>query len=194
MRSLGRWPSIPALVASGLLWVPAASPQEAFRPQDFRTTATFQLVVQSSSVLRPGPSSIVAKSALATRARGLMPGNSAGVEILFLGEPITDASRADILERNARELRKHPHAVLVLFLDGRGKIWQVNLAYVAPGTTVSRTIAWKPEELQHFSHYALDGRRLTLTSKGLYSESGDEGLTLSWDVDVSVPVLDPAKP
>src|SRR5262249_7030920 len=61
MRRQGRWPGLPALVVSILFCTPSASPQEALRPQDFRTAAMFQLVVQASSVLRPGPSTIVAK-------------------------------------------------------------------------------------------------------------------------------------
>jgi hypothetical protein len=193
MNRSGRWPGFLILVASSLLSA-TASPEDSLRPQDFRTTSAFELVVQSSSYLRPGQTKVVAKSALATRVKGLAPGNSAGLEILFLSEPITETSRADALARQAKELRKRDHALLVLYLDTQGKIWQVNLEYVVPGTTVSRTIAWKPEELRQFGRYALDGKRLTLKSKGAYSESEGERLTLSWDVDVVLPVLDPVKP
>jgi len=182
------------LVGSSLLVASVASPEDSLRPQDFRTTSTFELVVQSSSVLRPGQSKIVAKSALATRVKALVPGNSAGLEILFLSEPITETSRADALARQAKDLRKRDHALLVLYLDAQGKISQVNLAFVVPGTTVSRTIAWKPEDLRQFARYALDNKRVTLKSKGVYGESEGERLTLSWDVDVTLPVLDPIKP
>jgi hypothetical protein len=61
-----------------------------------------------------------------------------------------------------------------------------------PGTTVARTVAWKPEELKkYFSAYQFDGKRLVLKSKGRYSESenGRENLRLSWDVDVNLPVV-----
>jgi hypothetical protein len=194
VSGLGRWPRILGLVASGLLAPSVASPGDAYRPEDFRTTSVFELVVESFGVLRPGPSRIAAKSAVATRVRGLTSGNSAGLEILFVSEPITQTSHADAVLRQARDLRKRDHAGLVLYVDAQGKIWQVNLEYVVPGTTVSRTIAWKPEELQQFSRSTLDGTRLTLRSKGLYRESGGERFTLSWDVDVSVPVIDPAKP
>jgi hypothetical protein len=193
-RWLERWPRMLALAASVLAASAPAGSEDGFRPQDFRTTAVFELRVETSGVLRPGPSKIVAKSAFATRVRGLMPGNSAGLELLFLSEPITEASRADVLERHARDLRKRDHAVLVLFLDAQGKIWQVNLTYVIRGTTVARTVAWQPAELAEFSRYTLDGKRLVLKSNGLYRESSGEQFTLSWDVDVSVPVLDPAKP
>ena len=194
MRWRGRWLGIPALAVSSLFYAAAATPQEAWRPQDFRTTATFQLVVEASSVLRPGPSTIVAKSVLATPMRDLKLANLAGLEILFSTEPITDASRSDVLERQARELRKRNHAIVVLLLDGQGKISQVNLTYVIPGTTVVRTVAWKPEDLARFSSYSMDGKRVLLKSKGLYRETSGESLTLSWDVDVNVPVLDPVKP
>ncbi len=191
MRRRSRWPGLLALAASIVAFASTADSQDTLRPQDFRAaTAVFELVVESSSVLRPGPSKIVAKSAVATRVRGLMPGNAAGVEIAFLSQPVTE-TRADTLARQARDLRKRDHAVLVLYLDVRHKIWQVNLEYVVPGTTVVRTIAGTPEELQPFSGASLDDRRLTLKSKGLYRETGGERFTLSWDVDVSVPVLSP---
>jgi hypothetical protein len=194
VSGFGRRLGIGALVASGLLSLSSASSQDGYRPQDFRTTSVFQLAVESSSVLRPGQSKIVAQSALATRAKAPVAGHAAGLEILFLSQPLTETSRAEALARQARDLQKRDHAVLQLFLDTQGKISQVNLGYVVPGTTVSRTIAWKPEDLQKFSRYALDGKRLTIKSKGVYSESADERLTLSWDIDVSLPVLDPIKP
>ena len=164
---------------------------DALRPEDLRATAAFELVVERSRVLTPGQSRIVAKSAVATRARGLMPGNSAGLEILFLSQPISTTSRADLLQRHVRDLRKHDHALLVLFLNAQGKIWQANLNYVITGTTVARTVAWQRESLAQFSGYALDGKRVALKSKGHYRESNDEHLTLSWNIDVRVPVLDP---
>ena len=195
VRRRSRWPGLLALAASVAVTASTADSQDSFRPQDFRaTTAVFELVVESSSVLRPGPSKIVAKSAVATRVRGLMPGNAAGVEIAFLSQPVTETSRADALARQARDLRKRDHAVLLLYLDVRHKIWQVNLEYVVPGTTVVRTIAGTPEELQPFSGASLDDKRLTLKSKGLYRETRGERFTLSWDIDVSVPVLNVTTP
>ena len=91
----------------------------------------------------------------------------------------------------ARELKKSDYAALVLFLDKDNKVWQANLSYVIPGTTVARTVAWKPEELKkYFSNYRFDGKRLILKSNGSYSEteSGKEKLRLSWTVDFNLPV------
>jgi hypothetical protein len=135
------------------------------RSQDFQTKAVFELVVNNSSVLGPGPSRIVTECAVVTLAHGLIPGNSDGLEILFFTKPLTEAGRADILKNDARELKKSDHAALVLFLDKVNKVWQANLSYVIPGTTVARTVAWTPEELKkYFSDYKFDGKRLVLKS------------------------------
>jgi hypothetical protein len=163
-----------------------------FRSQDFQTKAVFELVVTNSSVLRPGTSRIVTESAFVTLAHGLMLGNSDGLEIQFFTKPLTETARADILKNDAKELKKSDYAALVLFLDKENKVWQANSSYVIPGTTVARTVAWKPEELErYFSNYKFDGKRLILKSKGSYSESesGEEMMKLSWNVDLNLPVF-----
>ena len=163
-----------------------------FNEQDFKSRSIFELVVSDSSVLKPGASKIVTQSALVTLAHGLIPGNSDGLEIQFFTEPITEAAIADILKNGAKELKKRDYAALVLFLDKDNKVWQANLSYVIPGTTVARTVAWKPEEMKkYFSNYQFDGKRLILKSNGSYSdtESGKEKLRLSWNVDFNLPVL-----
>jgi len=89
-------------------------------------------------------------------------------------------------------LTKRDYAAFVLFLDKANKLWQANLSYVIPGITVARTVAWKPDELKKcFSSYQFDGKRLTLKSKGSYSdmESGKENLRLAWNVDFNLPVF-----
>jgi hypothetical protein len=122
----------------------------------------------------------------------LIPGNSEGLEIQFFTKPITEAAIADILKNRAKELKKRDYAAFVLFLDKANKLWQANLSYVIPGITVARTVAWKPDELKkYFSSYQFDGKRLTLKSKGSYSdmESGKENLRLAWNVDFNLPVF-----
>ncbi len=72
----------------------------------------------------------------------------------------------------------------------------MNLSYVVPGTTVARTVAWKPEDLKkYFSDYQFDGKRLQLKSKGTYSEvdSKQQTMSLAWDVDINLPVFDRRK-
>jgi hypothetical protein len=172
-----------------------ADAQDAFRPQDFQTRAVFDLVVTRSAVLKPGASRLVAVSAFATLAHGLMPGNSEGLEILFLTTPITEAARADLLQHDARELRRGDYATLVLFLDRDRRVWQVNASYVTRGTTVARTIAWRPEELSQFAQYTFDGSRVRLKSNGRYADVGlgEEQLTLTWVVDLRLPVFDRPK-
>jgi hypothetical protein len=163
-----------------------------FTLQDFQTKAAFELVVSESNALKPGTSKIATQSAYVTLAHGLVPGNSDGLEIQFFPKPITEKAKADILENDAKELKKTSYAAFVLYMGKDNKIWQANLSFVAPGVTVARTVAWKPEELQkYFSDYRFDGKRLVLKSKGSYSESekGQEKLRLSWDVDLNLPVV-----
>jgi len=163
-----------------------------FTLQDFQTRAAFELVVSESNALKPGTSKIATQSAYVTLAHGLVPGNSDGLEIQFFPKPITEKAKADILENDAKELKKTSYAAFVLYMGKDNKIWQANLSFVAPGVTVARTVAWKPEELQkYFSDYRFDGKRLVLKSKGSYSESekGQEKLRLSWDVDLNLPVV-----
>ena len=165
-------------------------------PQDFKTKAEFELVVNDSSVLKAGASRIVTQSAVVTLAHGLTPGNSEGLEIQFFIKPITEAAVTDILKNGAKELKRTDYAPLVLFLDKDNRVWQANLSYVVPGTTVGRTVAWKPEELKkYFSNYQFDGKRLVLKSNGSYSEteSGKEKLRLSWNVDFNLPVFGSVK-
>src|SRR5207245_1011582 len=77
---------------------PAAYSDSLVGPQEFRTMAVFELVVSGSKVLRSGPSKIVTESAFVTLTHTLM-GNTDGLEIQFFTKPITEAGRADILER-----------------------------------------------------------------------------------------------
>ena len=165
-------------------------------PQDFKTKAEFELVVNDSSVLKAGASRIVTQSAVVTLAHGLIPGNSEGLEIQFFIKPITEAAVTDILKNGAKELKRTDYAALVLFLDKDNRVWQANLSYVVPGTTVARTVAWKPEELKkHFSTYQFNGKRFVLKSNGSYSEteSGKEKMRLSWNVDFNLPVFNSFK-
>jgi hypothetical protein len=167
-----------------------------FSSQDFKTKSVFELVVNDSGVLKAGASKIVTQSAFITLVHGLIPGNSEGLEIQFFTKPITEATMADIFKNGAKELKKSDYAALVLFLDKDKKIWQANLSYVIPGTTVARTVAWKPEELKkYFSNYKFDGKRLILKSNGSYSEaeSGKEKMRLSWNVDFNLPVFQSVK-
>ena len=177
-----------ALVFGGLSISPAA---ERFEPKDFARKARFELVVNKSKVLKTGASHLTARSAIVARAHGLMPGNSDGIEITFFSRPVTAADLADVMNNDGREMKKSSYAALVLFLDNKNTVWQVNLSYVVPGTTVARTIAWKPDELQkYFSNVKLQNGRLQLTSSGSYSEPqpADDVFKLSWDINLDLPV------
>jgi hypothetical protein len=77
-----------------------------FSSQDFKANADFELVVNDSNALKAGVSRIVTQSAFVTRAHGLIPGNSEGLEIQFFTKPITEATMTDILKNGAKELKK----------------------------------------------------------------------------------------
>ena len=190
------WPHLLAVAVCFAASHVSAQSGAHFNSQDFNTKSVFELVVSDSSALKAGASRIVTQSAFVTLVHGLIPGNSEGLEIQFFTKPVTETAITDILENGARELKKSDYAALVLFLDKDNKVWQANLSYVIPGTTVARTVAWKPEELKkYFSDYQFDGKRLTLKSTGSYSEteSGKEKLRLSWNVDFNLPVFGSVK-
>jgi len=180
------------IASSSLLWFLVATCLASSALAADTSTGSFELVVKDSKPLKPGTSTIRSRSAFASRVHGLVPGNADGIEIVFLTTPITDAMRRDIVQNDARELRRGDYAALVLFLDKNDNVAQVNLSYVVPGTTVARTIAWKPDELRkNFSRVTIRGGRVVLKSKGTYSEieSGHEALQLAWDVEVDLPVI-----
>ena len=132
------WPYLLAVAVCFAASHVSAQSGAHFSSQDFKTKSVFELVVSDSSALKAGASKIVTQSAFVTLAHGLIPGNSEGLEIQFFTKPITEAAKADILKNGARELKKSNYAALVLFLDKNNKIWQANLSYVIPGTTVAR--------------------------------------------------------
>ena len=192
MHSISVMARIAIVVISILLRPLYAASNAPFTLQDFQTRAAFELTVHDSKPLPSGSSKLATQSAFVALAHGLVPGNSDGIEIQFFPTAITEKVKADILENDAKESKKTSYAAIVLFRGKDNKIWQANLSYVVPGTTVARTVAWKSEELQrYFSGYRFDGKRLALKSKEGNSESekGVEKLRLSWDVDLNLPVV-----
>ena len=174
---------------AALCFVSLTDAADKFDKKDFQTKATFELVVEKSKYLTPGTSEIASQSAFVSLAHGLIPGNSDGLEIMFFIKPVTESALPDIITNDAKELRRSSYAALVLFLDKENKVWQANLSYVVPGTTVARTVAWKPDELKrYFSNLSFEGGRVLLKSTGNYSEAGQEVMKLSWNVDLDLPV------
>src|SRR4030095_13826051 len=182
-----------AIVAISVVVSPLyAASYGPFALKDFQTKAAFDLVVSDSKPLKAGTSKIATQTAYVALAHGLVPGNSDGIEIMFFPQATTEKVKTDILDNDAKESKKGSYAAFVLYIGKDNKIWQANLSYIVPGTTVARTVAWKPEELQkYFSDYKFDGKRMVVKSKGSYSESekGREQLRLSWDVDVNLPIV-----
>lgn len=140
-----------------------------------RFSGAFELVVKDAKPLKAGTTRIRSSSVVASRVHGLVPGYADGIELVFATTP---------------EMRSGDYAAMVLFLDREDRVTQVNLSYVVPGTTVARTVAWKPEDLRtQFSNVSIRGGRVALKSKGTYSEIEAGHETLTWDVDVDLPVI-----
>jgi hypothetical protein len=163
----------------------------------FETRALFYLAVQKSKVLSVGKSRLETKSAFVTYTNEFFAGKTNALKVQFFTRPIVKEAQAKLLRNDNQEISMGGYAALVLFLDSRNQIWQVNLTYVIPGTTVVRTVASNRDELtKYFSDYHFDQNRLRLKSKGSYNtapDSKEEILTLSWDTDLDIPVFDQTK-
>src|SRR5215475_437739 len=164
---------------------------------EFQTKAFFNLVVQKSKVLKLGKSRLETKSAFVTYTNEFFEGATNAFKVQFFTQPIMEEARASVLRGDNHEISRGGYAALVLFLDEeRNQIWQANLTYVVPGTTVARTVASSPEELtKYFSDFHFDHNRLQLKSQGSYTapDLKEETLTLSWDMDLDLPVFDRIK-
>ena len=164
---------------------------------EFQTKALFNLAVQKSKVLKLGKSRLETKSAFVTYTNEFFEGVTNALKVQFFTQPIMEEARAKLLRGDNHEISRGGYAALVLFLDEeRNQIWQANLTYVVPGTTVARTVASSSEELtKYFSDFHFDHNRLQLKSKGSYTapDSKEEILTLSWDTDLDLPVFDQIK-
>ena len=164
---------------------------------EFQTKALFNLDVQKSKVLKLGKSRLETESAFITYTNEFFGGATNALKVQFFTQPIKEEARAKLLRGDNQEISRGGYAALVLFLDEeRNQIWQANLTYVVPGTTVAMTVAASPEELaKYFSDFHFDHTRLQLKSKGSYTapDSKEETLILSWNVDLDLPVFDRIK-
>jgi hypothetical protein len=170
-----------------------AQPPTALTVSDFKTSARFGLENHHSDLSLQGKSTMETSSAVVAHFRGLISSSHEGLDVDFFSKPMTEADLTDVLENNGRQMRLNERAGFILFLDKENRIEQVNMGYSVPGTSVSQTVAWKPDDLKkYFSDYSFDGKRLRLKSKGTFSDVNAEqqSMTLDWDVDFDVPVLD----
>ena len=163
---------------------------------EFQTKAFFNLAVQKSKVLKLGKSSLETKSAFATYTNEFFGGVTSALKVQFFTQSIMEEARAKLLRGDNQEINRGGYATLVLFLDDQNQMWQANFTYAIPGTTVARTVASSCDELtKYFFHYHFDHNRLQLKSKGSYTapDLKEETLTLSWDMDLDLPVFDRIK-
>jgi hypothetical protein len=183
------------LLRSAMIAIVLALPTSATgtRAHQDKATATFDLDNRQQGVLRIGRSQIVAVSAWATHKPKEPPYPTPGLEILFFKTPITDADKPALIADAGHNNKKGDFAAIILFLDKEGQISQVNMSFIVPGTTVVRTVGYIRAELAtSFPDFSFDGKRLRLRSKSSFTDLNDkkEPMTLSWDIDIDVPVVE----
>ena len=106
---------------------------------EFQTKALFNLDVQKSKVLKLGKSRLETESAFITYTNEFFGGATNALKVQFFTQPIKEEARAKLLRGDNQEISRGGYATLVLFLeDDENQIWQANLTYVVPGTTVAR--------------------------------------------------------
>lgn len=177
-----------------------ASKQENTSPPaaaDLATQASFALSVDSSPMLTVGKSSLQTQSAFASLTNEFFGGRVNALKIFFFTQPIPEGAIPALLHGDAEELTRKDYTAFVLYLDDHNAMTQANLTYQIPGTTVTRTVAYTPEALaKGFSDFRFDGKRLQLKGEGTYAAADPDGekLSLSWTVDLDIPVVDQRKP
>ena len=175
-----------------LVWLSVALIPFAYSPPP---RGRFDLDVQKSKVVAVGKSHIDVVSALVTYTDEFFGGRTNALAIRMYGAPIDAAERARLVKNphDDRELGRSGTVYFVLFVDKRNRITQVNLTYIIPGTTVVRTVAYmQPDIDKWFSDYRYADGLIHLTTKGSYvsgTESPDDQLTLTWDLDLDEPVV-----
>jgi hypothetical protein len=95
-----KWPHLLVVAVCFIASHVRAQSVAHFSSQDFKTKSVFELLINDRV---PSSRAIVTQSALITPARGLIPGNSDGLEIQFFTKPITEAVMTDILKNGAKE-------------------------------------------------------------------------------------------
>ena len=158
-----------------------------------RMVAVFDLVNHQSGVLPMGNSHIVAVSAWAGRMAKEPPYGTEALEIEFFTAPLTAADDADLTTNSGRKVKKHDYAAFVIFLDKDRHATQVNMTFVVPGSTVVRSVAYTATKLKSdFSDLHFDGKRVQFKSNARFEETDDKNalLSLAWNVDIDLPVVD----
>ena len=183
-----------------LLCIAAASPNPIAAParsngtaQQPRVSAAFDLVNHQTGVLQTGSFRVVAASAWAGRMAKEPPYGVEALEIEFFTAPLTAADEADLTSNSGRKVKKHDYAAFVIFLDKERHATQVNMTFVVPGSTVVRTVAYTATKLKSdFSDLHFDGKRVQFKSNGKFEETDDKNalLSLAWNVDLDLPVVD----
>lgn len=171
------------LIFCVLALVQSASDQPPTRPH---WTATFELEVKRSDVMRLGKTTLKCVNALATPMHRVGRAQFTGIDIFFAPQ-----SADGRIPKSAKEFQQAQYVNLNLMTDATGKVTQMNMSVVIPGKTVARTIAWKPEDLRkYFSKVILKDKRVVLKSSGAYDDpqTASEQASLHWDVDIDAPI------
>ena len=160
--------------------------------------ASFDLSVAKSEAVPLGKHHLDMKGAYVTYTNEFFGARQNAIKIQLFAEPLSDESLARLAknDNDSREISEGGFVAIVLLLDKADQIAQVNMTFTVPGTTVARTVAYTREVLaKAFSDYRYENHRLHLKSGGALTEpaSGAESLSLIWNVELDVPVVDHIK-
>ncbi len=186
--------------SDGLAATPSEGASAAPLPtlEDLATKASFTLVVEKSSVTPLGTRELQTQSAFATYTNEFFGGKVNALKIQFFTGPITEESRSELLRGESTSLGAERSATLILFLDSGNQVTQANLTFMVPGSTVTRTVASTPADVaKGFREFHFDQGKLRLEGQDTFdpgTESDGEHLSLSWTVDVDIPVVDQRTP
>ncbi|HXT15083.1 MAG TPA: hypothetical protein VN706_05605 [Gemmatimonadaceae bacterium] len=157
----------------------------------------FTLDVRKSGFLKEGASRLETTSAVVTYTSELMRGRVNALKIQLFVPRLTAAEKARLVVSDMgvpRSALAPGRGVLVLLVDDKRRVTQANLTIETPGTTVSRTVAYRRTELEKsFGDVRYANGRLRMKSKGTYAtgvDSPGEVFTMSWNLDLDVPVVD----
>lgn len=160
-----------------------------------RVAGAIELTNHQPDILLQGKSRLDLVDGRAVHSPTLAVG-AEGFRIDLYTKPVTAADGSDLPAADVARVEKAGLAVVMILLDKQGAIGQVNLTMVIPGSTVTRTVAWKAKDLESWSAgFHRDGARLTLRHTGVLNDVNAKGeaLELTWKLDIDLPVTESAR-
>lgn len=186
-----RGPVIAALLGA---WSAAGGQATPVGAGHSKAVGVLELTNRQPDILLQGKAHLDLVDGRATHGPKLALGTE-GFRIDLYTKPVTATDGSSLSASEVARIEKAGTAIVVILLDKQGAIGQVNLTMVIPGSTVTRTVAWKPKDLESWTAGFRHGAgRLTLRNNGAFSELSAKGepLELTWKLDIDLPVTESA--